>query len=50
MFDRIQILFERFVGEPAELVRVMPMLPRSSRSLPPALQRPACWRRHKRVR
>lgn len=45
MFDRIQILFERFVGVPAEQLVALP----SVRRLPESMQRPACWRRAKRI-
>ena len=46
MLERIQSLFERFVGVPVyPCQRTLPMPSR----LPENLQRPACWRRSKRV-
>jgi hypothetical protein len=48
MFDRIQMLFERFVGVPG--IHSAPMSAfRPRTSFPSQMARPACWRRAKRV-
>lgn len=48
MFDRIQMLFERFVGVQGSIsVPISAFRPRAM--LPAESARPACWRRLKRV-
>ena len=48
MFERIQHLFERLVGEPAS-VRMPLHAFRPRYPLRVQSERPACWRREKRV-
>ena len=48
MFDRIQMLFERFVGVQGSISVPMSAL-RPHLRLPSQAETPACWRRIKRV-